>query len=243
MCQKRKGLLFIQSVKKLLRDHDVVIADKLRKGHKVKGMHTPIGAARTTRLCLDAGIPPRAQMRRLHNNIKNPPHPYDTSTFPQRSISSTHLSPRAAKPTPFANSVTLFKARSGVARSYITIVHSKQLPDRVDLWERRAALYTLPAPPPFSARLGHVATNGSIMAATVEVLRVDNPEANETQAGSSLYRSSTMRCARACMSALECGARTKQERWSRPSRRVRRVCIVCHWKMCTAGGESRDNSA
>jgi hypothetical protein len=202
-----------------------------------------IGAARTTRLCLDAGIPPRAQMRRLRSSIGNPPRPCDTSAFPQRSISSTHLSPRAAKPTPFANSVTLFKARSGVARSYITIVHSKQLPDRVDLWERRAALYTLPAPPPFSARLGHVATNGSIMAATVEVLRVDNPEANETQAGSSLYRSSTMRCARACMSALECGARTKQERWSRPSRRVRRVCIVCHWKMCTAGGESRDNSA
>jgi tRNA ligase len=77
------------------------------------------------------------------------------------------------------------KARSGVARRpHITIVHSKQLPDRVDLWERCAALHALPAPLLFSARLGHVVTNGRIMAATVEDLRVDDPEADEAQAGS-----------------------------------------------------------
>jgi tRNA ligase len=77
------------------------------------------------------------------------------------------------------------KARSGVARRpHITIVHSKQLPDRVDLWERCAALHALPAPLLFSARLGHVVTNGRIMAATVEDLRMDDPEADEAQAGS-----------------------------------------------------------
>ena len=77
------------------------------------------------------------------------------------------------------------KARSAIARRpHVTIVHSKQLPDCVDLWERCAALYALPAPPLFSARLGHVITDGRIMAATVEDLRVHDPEADEAQAGS-----------------------------------------------------------
>ena len=51
----------------------------------------------------------------------------------------------------------VLKARSAVARRpHVTIVHSKQLPDCVELWERSAALYALPAPPLFSAHLGHV---------------------------------------------------------------------------------------
>ncbi|KAI9453840.1 RNA ligase-domain-containing protein [Lactarius psammicola] len=76
------------------------------------------------------------------------------------------------------------KARAGVARRpHVTIVHSKQLPEQVDLWERCTALYALPAPPLFRARLGYVVANARIMAATVEDLRVDDPEADEAQAG------------------------------------------------------------
>ncbi|KAN0136204.1 hypothetical protein V8E53_006064 [Lactarius tabidus] len=74
----------------------------------------------------------------------------------------------------------VLRARSGfVRRPHVTIVHSKQLPDCVDLWERCAALYGLPAPPLLSASLGHVVANGRIMAATVEDLRVDDPEADK----------------------------------------------------------------
>jgi len=79
------------------------------------------------------------------------------------------------------------KARgaAGVARRpHVTLVHSKQLPGRVELWERCAALYALSPPPLFRARLGHVVFNARIMAATVEELRVDDPEADEAQAGS-----------------------------------------------------------
>ena len=54
----------------------------------------------------------------------------------------------------------------------------------MDLWERCTALCALPAPPLFRARLGHVVFNVRIMAATVEELRVDDPEADEAQAGS-----------------------------------------------------------
>ena len=73
----------------------------------------------------------------------------------------------------------------GVARRpHVTIVHSKQLPERLDLWERCGALYALPVPPLFRARLGHVVANARIMAVTVEDLRVDDPEAaDEAQAG------------------------------------------------------------
>ena len=77
------------------------------------------------------------------------------------------------------------KARSGIARRpHVTIVHRKQLPECAGLWERCAALYALPEPPLFCARLGHVVANGRIMAATVEDLRVDDPEADEAQVGS-----------------------------------------------------------
>ena len=76
------------------------------------------------------------------------------------------------------------KARSGFARRpHVTIVHSKQLPERAELWERCMALHALPAPPLFCARLGHVVANTRIMAATVEDLRVDDPEADEAQVG------------------------------------------------------------
>jgi tRNA ligase len=81
------------------------------------------------------------------------------------------------------------KARKtgGIARRpHVTIVHSKQLPECAELWERCTALYALPAPPLFCARLGHVVANERIMAVTVEELRVDDPEADddEAQAGS-----------------------------------------------------------
>ncbi len=76
------------------------------------------------------------------------------------------------------------KAREGVARRpHVTVVHGKQLPEQLDLWERCTALYALPTPPLFCARLGHVVANERIMAATVEDLRVDDPEADEAQAG------------------------------------------------------------
>ena len=79
----------------------------------------------------------------------------------------------------------VLKARKAVARRpHVTLVHSKQLPGRADLWERCTALYALPSPPLFRMRLGHVVFNARIMAATVEELRVDDPEADEAQAGS-----------------------------------------------------------
>ena len=77
------------------------------------------------------------------------------------------------------------KARSAVARHpHVMIVHSKQLPDCVDLWESCAALYALPPPLLFPARLGRVVTDRRIMAATVEDLRMHDPVADEAQAGS-----------------------------------------------------------
>jgi tRNA ligase len=69
-------------------------------------------------------------------------------------------------------------------RPHVTIVHSKELPDELTLWERCSALYALPTPPLFRARLGHVVADGRVMAVTVEELRVDNPEEDEGQEGS-----------------------------------------------------------
>ena len=77
------------------------------------------------------------------------------------------------------------KARSAIARHpHVMIVHSKQLPDCMDLWESCAALYALPPPLLFPARLGRVVTDRRIMAATVEDLRMHDPVADEAQAGS-----------------------------------------------------------
>ena len=67
---------------------------------------------------------------------------------------------------------------------HVTIVHSKQLPDRLALWERCSALYALPTPPLFRARLGHVVADKRVMAVTVEELHVDDPEEDEGQEGS-----------------------------------------------------------
>jgi tRNA ligase len=64
-------------------------------------------------------------------------------------------------------------------------VHSKQLLETMTLWERCAALQAVLTPPLFRARLGHVVANKRIVAVTVEDLRVDNPEEDEGQEGSS----------------------------------------------------------
>jgi len=69
---------------------------------------------------------------------------------------------------------------------HVTIVHSKHLPEELALWERCSALYALPTPPLFRARLGHVVADGRVMAVTVEDLCVDDPEEDEGQEGSSL---------------------------------------------------------
>jgi tRNA ligase len=70
-------------------------------------------------------------------------------------------------------------------RPHVTIVHSKQLPEKITLWERCAALQAVSTPPLFRARLGHVVANERIVAVTVEDLSVDNPEEDEGQEGSS----------------------------------------------------------
>jgi tRNA ligase len=70
-------------------------------------------------------------------------------------------------------------------RPHVTIVHSKQLPESITLWERCAALHAHSFPPLFRARLGHVVANERILAVTVEDLSVDNPEEDEGQEGSS----------------------------------------------------------
>jgi tRNA ligase len=67
---------------------------------------------------------------------------------------------------------------------HVTIVHSRGLPDKLTLWECCFALYALPTPPLFRARLGHVVADKRVMAVTVEELRVDDPEEDEGQKGS-----------------------------------------------------------
>jgi tRNA ligase len=67
---------------------------------------------------------------------------------------------------------------------HVTIVHGKQLPDQFALWEGCLALWALASPPLFRARLGHVVANERVMAVTVEGLRVDDPEEDEGQEGS-----------------------------------------------------------
>ena len=67
---------------------------------------------------------------------------------------------------------------------HVTIVHSKHLPNMLTLWERCSTLYALPTPPLFRARLGHVVADERVMAVTVEELRVDDPEEDEGQEGS-----------------------------------------------------------
>ena len=67
---------------------------------------------------------------------------------------------------------------------HVTIVHRKELPDELTLWERCSALYALPTPPLFRAHLGHVVADERVMAVTVEELRVDDPEEDEGQEGS-----------------------------------------------------------
>jgi tRNA ligase len=69
-------------------------------------------------------------------------------------------------------------------KPHVTIVHSKQLPEMLGLWERCAALSSLPAPPLFRVRLGQVVANERVMAVTVEELRVDDPEEDGGQEGS-----------------------------------------------------------
>ena len=69
-------------------------------------------------------------------------------------------------------------------KPHVTIVHGKQLPGMLTLWERCAALSSLPAPPLFRIRLGHVVADERVMAVTVEELRVDDPEEDGGQEGS-----------------------------------------------------------
>jgi tRNA ligase len=69
-------------------------------------------------------------------------------------------------------------------RPHVTVVHDKELPDKRTLWENCTALYALASPPLFRARLGHVVANERVMAVTVEELRVDDPEEDEGQEGS-----------------------------------------------------------
>ena len=67
---------------------------------------------------------------------------------------------------------------------HVTIVHTNQLPNMRALWERCSTLYALPTPPLFRASLGHVVADERVMAVTVEELRVDDPEEDEGQEGS-----------------------------------------------------------
>jgi len=77
------------------------------------------------------------------------------------------------------------KKNKRIARQpHVTIVHGKQLPDKLSLWECCSALYALPTPPLFRARLGHVVGDERVMAVTIEELRVDDPEEDEGQEGS-----------------------------------------------------------
>jgi tRNA ligase len=69
-------------------------------------------------------------------------------------------------------------------RPHVTIVHNKELPDMLTLWESCSALYAHPTPPLFRARLGHVVADERVMAVTVEELSVDDPEEDVGQEGS-----------------------------------------------------------
>ena len=70
-------------------------------------------------------------------------------------------------------------------KPHVTIVHNKQLPEMLALWQRCVALSSLPAPPLFRVRLGHVVADERVMAVTVEELRVVDPEEDGGQEGSS----------------------------------------------------------
>jgi tRNA ligase len=96
-----------------------------------------------------------------------------------------HISRREEGGGPLCEFWDALKKSERIARRpHVTIVHSKQLPDKRTLWECCSALYALPTPPLFRARLGHVVADGRVMAVTVEELRVDDPEEDEGQEGS-----------------------------------------------------------
>ncbi|KAI9511017.1 RNA ligase-domain-containing protein [Russula earlei] len=66
------------------------------------------------------------------------------------------------------------KADGRVSRyPHVTIVHSRQLPEECDLWNRCVALYRLTSPPLFCARLDYVVANERLIAVTVENLSVE----------------------------------------------------------------------
>jgi tRNA ligase len=58
---------------------------------------------------------------------------------------------------------------------HITIVHTKELPHRKELWQRCADIQRLAVPPQFAFKLGTLVWNERVMALTVDDMELDEP--------------------------------------------------------------------
>ncbi|KAG2145471.1 RNA ligase-domain-containing protein [Suillus bovinus] len=69
------------------------------------------------------------------------------------------------------------------ARPHITIVHSKSLPDAIELWERCSQLHRMALPPSFTFTLGRLVWNERVMAITVDDFKLDGSPNDHSSAG------------------------------------------------------------
>lgn len=68
-------------------------------------------------------------------------------------------------------------------RPHITVVHSKSLPDAIELWERCSQLHRMALPPSFTFTLDHLVWNKRVMAITVDDFELDSSPDNNSSAG------------------------------------------------------------
>ncbi|KAG2048288.1 hypothetical protein BDR06DRAFT_1024555 [Suillus hirtellus] len=68
-------------------------------------------------------------------------------------------------------------------RPHITIVHSKSLPDAIELWKRCSQLHKMALPPSFTFTLGHLVWNERIMAIAVDDFELDGSADSHSSAG------------------------------------------------------------
>jgi hypothetical protein len=202
-----------------------------------------VGAA----LAKARGYRPERTDAQTRSSSGNPPRLRDTSAFQPRSTSSTRWTPtlpHAAKTTPCAISGT--RSRRARASRAARTLRSYTASNSQIAWICGSAAPGCTRSPRHrcSPRAsGTSSLMGALWRRRSRICVWMTPRRTRRRRGLRLYRSLIMRCARACMSRLERGARMcfrlRRERWSRHLRRARRVCIVCRWKMCISGGGSR----
>lgn len=77
----------------------------------------------------------------------------------------------------------LVAGHRATVRPHITIVHSKSLPDAIELWERCSQLHKMALPPSFAFTLGHLVWNKRIMAIAVDDFELDGSPDKYSSAG------------------------------------------------------------